>query len=155
MTTAGVSTADARWAGPLSFVTMTSQSPIAEAKPSTESSPATHGRPIWSANSRSLREPNTTVCACSEPATCAKRSGGHCFSGTLAPGERIGIDRALRAITIDAAHILRLDAKLGSIEVGKYADFTVLDEDPYAVDPMALKDIPIWGTVLGGVKQPA
>jgi predicted amidohydrolase YtcJ len=73
----------------------------------------------------------------------------------LAPGERIGIDRALRAITIDAAHILRLDAKLGSIEVGKYADFTVLDEDPYAVDPMALKDIPIWGTVLGGVKQPA
>ena len=73
----------------------------------------------------------------------------------LAPGERIGIDRAMRAITIDAAHILRLDNKLGSIEVGKYADFTVLDEDPYAVDPMALKDIPIWGTVLSGVKQPA
>lgn len=73
----------------------------------------------------------------------------------LAPGERIGIDRAMRAITIDAAHILRLDSKLGSIEVGKYADFTILDADPYAVEPMALKDIPIWGTVLGGVKQPA
>ncbi|WP_374818859.1 amidohydrolase [Brucella grignonensis] len=72
----------------------------------------------------------------------------------LAPGERIGIDRALRAITIDAAHILRLDHKLGSIEVGKYADFTILKDDPYTVEPKALKDIPIWGTVLGGVKQP-
>lgn len=73
----------------------------------------------------------------------------------LAPGERIGVDRALRAITIDAAHVMRLDHDLGSIEVGKLADFTILDENPYEVDAISLRDIPIWGTVLGGVKQPA
>lgn len=72
----------------------------------------------------------------------------------LAPGERISVDRALRAITIDAATLLRLDHKIGSLEVGKLADFTILDEDPYEVDAMAIRDIPVWGTVLGGIKQP-
>ncbi len=67
-----------------------------------------------------------------------------------APGERIGVDRAMRAITIDAAHVLRRDHLLGSIEPAKHADFTVLEADPYEVDPMDIKDIPIWGTVLGG-----
>ncbi|MGM4903837.1 amidohydrolase [Tardiphaga sp. 866_E4_N2_1] len=72
-----------------------------------------------------------------------------------APGERIGIERALRAITIDAAFVLRLETEVGSIEVGKFADFAILDEDPTTVDIERLKDIPIWGTVLSGRKQPA
>lgn len=72
-----------------------------------------------------------------------------------APGERIGVDRALRAITIDAAHILRRDHELGSIEAGKHADFAILDDDPYEVDPMKICDIPVWGTVLGGQAFPA
>jgi predicted amidohydrolase YtcJ len=71
----------------------------------------------------------------------------------LAPGERIGVDRALRAITIDAAHILRRDDAVGSLEVGKLADLTVLDDDPYEVDPMGLKDVAVHGTVLGGVPR--
>jgi hypothetical protein len=72
-----------------------------------------------------------------------------------APGERIGVDRAMRAITIDAAHVLTRDRELGSIEAGKLADFAILDADPYEVDPMAIKDIGIWGTVLGGQVFPA
>ena len=73
----------------------------------------------------------------------------------MAPGERIGVDRALRAITVDAAYILGMERQVGSLEPGKFADFAVLEENPYEVDPMKLKDIRVWGTVLGGKLQPA
>ena len=53
-------------------------------------------------------------------------------------------------MTLYPAQILGVDDALGSIEVGKHADFAILEDDPYEVDPMAIKDVPIWGTVLGG-----
>ena len=83
-------------------------------------------------------------------AWCAVNRVGADGETVLAPGERISVDRALRAITIDAAHVLARDDRLGSIEAGKLADFTVLDDDPYEVDPMALRDISVHDTVLGG-----
>ncbi len=61
---------------------------------------------------------------------------------------------ALWAVTQGAAYQLHLDHLLGSIECGKYADFTVLEQSPLDVDPMAIRDIGVWGTVLGGVPQP-
>lgn len=73
----------------------------------------------------------------------------------LAPGERIERDLALRAITIDAAYLLRMESEIGSLEVGKLADFAILEEDPTTVDVNRLKEIQVWGTVLAGVKQPA
>ncbi len=73
----------------------------------------------------------------------------------LAPGERIGVERALRAITIDAAYVLGAEQTLGSLEPGTFADFAILESDPFEGDPIALKDIKIWGTVLGGSLQPA
>ena len=68
----------------------------------------------------------------------------------LGPDERISVMDAMKAITIDAAYQLKLDHEMGSIESGKLADFAVLTDDPLEKEPMALKDIPIWGTVLGG-----
>ena len=68
----------------------------------------------------------------------------------VAPGERISVDQALRAVTIDAAFVLNRDHCLGSIEAGKQADFAILDEDPYEVAPTRIKDIGIHGTVLAG-----
>ncbi len=68
----------------------------------------------------------------------------------VAPGERIGVDRALRAITIDAAYVIGMENKVGSLEPGKFADFAILEEDPYKVNPKHLKDIPVWGTALSG-----
>lgn len=68
----------------------------------------------------------------------------------LGENECIGVAEALRAITLGAAYTLKLDGEIGSIEAGKRADFAVLEEDPLLVSPSALKDVPIWGTVLGG-----
>jgi predicted amidohydrolase YtcJ len=68
----------------------------------------------------------------------------------LGEAERIPVADALRAITLGAAYTLRMDHEVGSIEVGKRADFAVLHDDPYEVPVEALKDIRVWGTVVGG-----
>jgi predicted amidohydrolase YtcJ len=68
----------------------------------------------------------------------------------LGEAERITVPHALRAITLGAAWTLKLDDEVGSIECGKRADFCVLEDDPLAVDPAALKDVRVWGTVLSG-----
>lgn len=72
----------------------------------------------------------------------------------LGEGERIPVAAALHAITLGAAYTLKLDHLIGSIEVGKFADFAVLDEDPLAVEPVRLKDVAVHATVCGGVIHP-
>lgn len=72
-------------------------------------------------------------------------------SGRVAgPEQRIGVHEALRAVTIEAAFSWRREHELGSITVGKIANLTVLDEDPYAVDPSRLGSIPIRSTMFEG-----
>jgi predicted amidohydrolase YtcJ len=68
----------------------------------------------------------------------------------LGEPERISVEAALRAITLGPAFTLRMDDEVGSIEVGKRADFAVLDADPLSTSPEALKDIGVIGTVLDG-----
>ena len=70
------------------------------------------------------------------------------------PRHKVPLDVALKAITIDAAYSIRMEKKLGSIEVGKDANLTVLDRSPHAVAPDQLKDITVWGTMLEGRVQP-
>ncbi len=73
------------------------------------------------------------------------------INGNLnSPQERISVDAAMRAITIDAAWIMGWEDEIGSIRAGKMADFTVLESNPYRVDPRSLKDIVVWGTVFEG-----
>lgn len=69
----------------------------------------------------------------------------------LCENERISIHQAMRAITIDAAWILGQEAMIGSICAGKRADFTVLDEDPYEVEPERIKDIRVHATIFEGI----
>ncbi|MCA7884561.1 amidohydrolase [Burkholderia contaminans] len=68
----------------------------------------------------------------------------------LGEGERLSVDDALHAITLGAAYTLRMDHLVGSIEIGKFADFAVLDDDPSVSAPARLKELAVWGTVLGG-----
>jgi len=65
-------------------------------------------------------------------------------------GEKVSVQEALYAITLGAAYTLHLDDEIGSIEIGKKADFVVLEQDPTQVGGENLKDIEVWGTVQGG-----
>src|SRR5262249_52883399 len=62
-------------------------------------------------------------------------------------GEVIGADQritaleALKTITINAAHQYFEEDTKGSIEVGKFADFVLLDGNPLTVDPIAIKHL--------------
>jgi predicted amidohydrolase YtcJ len=61
-------------------------------------------------------------------------------SGRIAgPERRVSIDDALRALTIEAAYSRRQQDRIGAIAPGKIANFTVLDDDPYAVEPIKLR----------------
>ena len=71
----------------------------------------------------------------------------------LGPAERVSVMQAMKMITIDAAYTLGVEDRIGSIQSGKFADFTVLDQDPFVVEPMKIKDIRVWGTVVGGRVQ--
>ncbi len=66
------------------------------------------------------------------------------------PEQRISPLSALKAVTLDAAYSLQMEKDVGSIEPGKFANFTILADNPLTIDPMKIKDIAIWGTVQEG-----
>ena len=67
-----------------------------------------------------------------------------------APHERLSREKALRAITIEAAQVIGMDEQIGSIAAGKKADFVALDADPFEVDLEVMKEMPINATVFEG-----
>lgn len=72
-------------------------------------------------------------------------------SGRVAGADqRIGVEDALRAITINAAQSWQKEDQIGSIAPGKIANFTVLAQDPLTVAPEKLKDVPVLATVFEG-----
>lgn len=68
----------------------------------------------------------------------------------LGAKRRITPEQALLAYTREAAEVLGIEDQVGTLELGKNADFVVLSENPLTVDPMKIKDIKIEATVMGG-----
>lgn len=66
----------------------------------------------------------------------------------------IELDDAMEAITASAAYQLFAEDEIGSIEVGKQADLTVLENDPFETLPEDLHLIPIVETWVGGRRIP-
>lgn len=62
----------------------------------------------------------------------------------------MSIEEAFRAITIDAAWQLRMEDKIGSLVVGKYADLVILDESPLEVAPEEIAEIDVLMTMMDG-----
>lgn len=65
------------------------------------------------------------------------------YPGALWPEQAITLDEAIAAFTIQAARAMRLDEVTGSLEVGKSADFVVLDRDPFRCDSRELSKVTV------------
>ena len=66
------------------------------------------------------------------------------------PEQRIDVEDALRAYTVNAAFASFDEDKKGSIERGKLADFVLLDNDVTRIAPEAIRDVKVLMTVVGG-----
>ena len=68
----------------------------------------------------------------------------------LGPDQAVSVDDAIRAITIDAAYQIFADKLVGSLEVGKQADFVVLEKNPRKTPPAEIRNIKVRGTWIDG-----
>ncbi|MDP2471643.1 MAG: amidohydrolase [Candidatus Palauibacterales bacterium] len=66
------------------------------------------------------------------------------------PEQKIGVESALKAYTVDAAWAGFMEGCSGSLTPGRCADLVVLDRNPFDVDPEALSDLHVDLTVVGG-----
>ncbi len=66
------------------------------------------------------------------------------------PEQRMSVEEAVRALTIDAAYAAREEDIKGSIEEGKMADMVVLSADPFQVPADDIRKISVETTILGG-----
>jgi len=72
------------------------------------------------------------------------------YEGTvIGPDERISAIEALKAVTIDAAWQVFQEEKIGSLEVGKWADMVILSDNPLN-NPTQIKEIGVLKTYVGG-----
>jgi len=68
----------------------------------------------------------------------------------LNPSERISVLEAIKMFTINAAYVLGKEKEVGSLEIGKKADFIVLDKDIFTIEPLDVHDINIESTYFNG-----
>lgn len=70
--------------------------------------------------------------------------------GGWVPEQKITVEEALRAYTLDAAYAGFAEDRLGTLEPGKLADIVVVDRDLFTIDPGAIRDAAVVLTVVGG-----
>ena len=66
------------------------------------------------------------------------------------PEQSISVKQAVEAFTINAAYAEFAETEKGSLSPGKFADFVVLSDDPFRIDPARIAGISVLTTVAGG-----
>ncbi len=64
--------------------------------------------------------------------------------------ERLDIATLIKGYTIDGAYQLHLEDKIGSIKVGKLADFVILDKNLFDVETYSIHKVKVIQTILAG-----
>ncbi|HVF36687.1 MAG TPA: amidohydrolase family protein [Sphingomicrobium sp.] len=72
--------------------------------------------------------------------------------GSWLPHERVSFEQALAGFTRGAAYASFAEAKMGSLEPGKWADFILVDGDVSRIDPQALARTQVLETWVAGKK---
>ncbi len=77
------------------------------------------------------------------------------WSATTHPNDRVRltVEEALRCYTMESAYSVFQENSLGSLMVGKRADFVVLSDNILKVEPETIKDITVEMTIVGGVVE--
>jgi predicted amidohydrolase YtcJ len=83
-------------------------------------------------------------------AAVTRRTLGGKHPGGWVPRQKISVEEALRAYTIDAAYAGFSDQSLGSLEVGKLADIVVLVRDLFKSPPEEITSAQVTATIVGG-----
>ena len=68
---------------------------------------------------------------------------------TRAP-QNISLAEAIKAYTLNGAYVMRQEDKVGSLEIGKLADFVVLDKDIFSISSNQIKNTKIVMTIFNG-----
>ncbi|HKG91485.1 MAG TPA: amidohydrolase family protein [Gemmatimonadaceae bacterium] len=89
-----------------------------------------------------------------ETAVTRRHLGGRDADGradsAYIPAERLTLEQAIAAYTIDGAYQAFRERERGSIEPGKRADLVVLDRNLFEVPPLEIHSVAVEMTVLGG-----
>jgi predicted amidohydrolase YtcJ len=72
------------------------------------------------------------------------------YAGRLGDDPGLSRETVVRAITINSSYELHQEALTGSIEVGKLADFIVLDRNLFKIPAEDIAGIKVLLTVVGG-----
>lgn len=70
----------------------------------------------------------------------------------LTPGEKLSLEEALYYYTAGSSYAMGEEEHVGMLEKGYYADFIVVDRDPFATPPRDLRNIKVLATYVGGEK---
>ncbi len=70
----------------------------------------------------------------------------------VGPDQRVDLNTALRAVTINPARHIGMGHMLGSLDVGKEADLTILEKDPFKTEMSAISAIKVSETWVAGQK---
>jgi predicted amidohydrolase YtcJ len=72
------------------------------------------------------------------------------YAGRLSEDGGLTRSQVLRAITMNSSYELHQDTKTGSLEVGKLADFIILDRNVFEIPAEQIADVKVLTTVVGG-----
>jgi predicted amidohydrolase YtcJ len=83
-------------------------------------------------------------------AAVTRRTLDHKNPAGWLPEQKISVDETVRAFTWGSAFAEFQDKVKGTIEVGKLADFVVLSDDIFSIDPIKIWDVKVLITVVDG-----